>query len=188
MTPHGSLFRKYAIYFAALVSFALVASAGMELYFTYQENKAALLDVQHEKAVAAAARIEAYVQEIEHQLGWLRLPQVGAPSLEQRRVEYLKLLRQVPAVTDVVLLDRTGKELLRVSRLGMDVVASQTDLSKDPKFTEAKSGKTYLGPVYFRKETEPYMTIAVAGIGQETGVTVAEVNLKFIWDVITRIK
>jgi signal transduction histidine kinase len=188
MTPRRSLFRKYAIYFAALVSFALVASAAMGLYFTYQENKAALLDLQREKAVAAAARIEAYVQEIEHQLGWLRLPQVGTPSLEQRRVEYLKLLRQVPAVTDVVLLDRTGKELLRVSRLAMDVVASQADLSKDPKFTEAKSGKTYLGSVYFRKETEPYMTMAVAGIGEGTGVTVAEVNLKFIWDVITRIR
>jgi HAMP domain-containing protein len=42
--------------------------------------------------------------------------------------------------------------------------------------------------VYFRKETEPYMTIAIRS-GSETGpVTVAEVNLKFIWDVVSRIK
>ena len=32
------------------------------------------------------------------------------------------------------------------------------------------------------------MTIAIAGISEEAGITVAEVNLKFIWDVISRIK
>ena len=44
------------------------------------------------------------------------------------------------------------------------------------------------GPVYFRKESEPYMTMAVAQSGRNAGVTVAEVNLKLIWDVITAIK
>ena len=32
------------------------------------------------------------------------------------------------------------------------------------------------------------MTIAMAGISDEAGITIAEVNLKFIWDVISRIK
>jgi signal transduction histidine kinase len=42
--------------------------------------------------------------------------------------------------------------------------------------------------VYFRKGTEPYMTIAVRGRGASAPVTVAEVNLKFIWEVISRIR
>jgi signal transduction histidine kinase len=42
--------------------------------------------------------------------------------------------------------------------------------------------------VYFRKETEPYMSIAVRSGGDAGAVTAAEVNLKFIWDVVTRIK
>jgi signal transduction histidine kinase len=42
--------------------------------------------------------------------------------------------------------------------------------------------------VSFRKETEPYMSIAVRSGGEAGPVTVAEVNLKFIWDVVTRIK
>jgi signal transduction histidine kinase/HAMP domain-containing protein len=184
----GSLFRKYVVYFVVLVSAALIASGAVQLYFTYQENKAALLNLQREKAAAAASRIETYVQEIERQLGWMRLPQVGPQTPEQRRIEYLKLLRLVPAITDVMLLDATGREQLRVSRLGMDVTGGDTDLSNDPKFLETKGGKTYFSPVYFRKETEPYMTIAVAGMGDRAGITVAEVNLKFIWDVISRIK
>src|SRR5690606_20755499 len=85
-------------------------------------------------------------------------------------------------------LDAQGHEELRVSRLAMDVVGSGTDFSGDPKFIEAKAHKTWFSPVYFRKESEPYITIAIAGTGRDGGVTVAEVNLKFIWDVISRIK
>ena len=39
----------------------------------------------------------------------------------------------------------------------------------------------------FRKGTEPYMTIARPA-GGDGGVTVADVNLKFVWDVVSRIK
>jgi len=188
MTARKSLFGKYVFYFVVVVSTALVASAAVGLYFTYEESKAALLVLEREKAAAAASRIESYVQEIEHQLGWMRLPQIGGAGLEQRRIDSLKLLRQVPAITDLSYLDGTGLEQLKVSRLSMDVTGSKENFSRDPKFTAARSGETYFSPVYFRKETEPYMTIAVGGAGDRAGVTVAEVNLKFIWDVITRIK
>src|SRR5207249_10151530 len=80
-----------------------------------------------------------------------------------------------------------GREQLRVSRLAMDVVGSGTDASREPKFLEPKAGRIFHGPVYFRKESEPYMTIALGG-GRSAGVTVAEVNLKFIWDVVSKIK
>ncbi|MEA3059457.1 MAG: hypothetical protein QOE50_869, partial [Sphingomonadales bacterium] len=46
----------------------------------------------------------------------------------------------------------------------------------------------YYGPVYFRRESEPYMTLAMAGARRDAGVSVAEVNLKFIWDVVSQIK
>ena len=75
-----------------------------------------------------------------------------------------------------------------MSRLAMDVVASQTDYSKDPKFTEAVANKVYYGPVYFRRESEPYMTLSLAGTRRDAGVSVAEVNLKLIWEVVSQIK
>src|SRR5207244_8724320 len=37
-------------------------------------------------------------------------------------------------------------------------------------------------------ESEPYMTLAMARTGRNAGVTVAAVNLKLIWDVITGLK
>src|SRR5262249_22058127 len=60
--------------------------------------------------------------------------------------------------------------------------------SADPRFLEARAGRTYYGPVYFRNDSEPYMTIAVPEGGAEAGVTVAEVNLKFALDEVSRIK
>jgi signal transduction histidine kinase len=184
----GRLFRKYVVFFAVLVSGALVTSGALEIYFSYRENKEALVNLQREKAIAAAGRIEQFVKEIERQIGWTTHPQVvtGAAALEQRRVDFFRLQRQVQAITEVSLLDASGKEQLRVSRLRMDLASSQTDYSKDPKFTEARSGRTYFSPVYFRKESEPYMTVSM-GSGNGA-VTAADVNLKFIWDVVSQIK
>ncbi|MEO7150227.1 MAG: GAF domain-containing protein [Burkholderiaceae bacterium] len=71
----------------------------------------------------------------------------------------------------------------------MDTVGSGTDVSKEPQFSKivsAGAGATWYGPVYFRKGTEPYMTISRAAGGG--GVTAAEVNLKFVWEVVSRIR
>ncbi|HEY5290870.1 MAG TPA: cache domain-containing protein, partial [Burkholderiales bacterium] len=189
MTLRWRLFPKYATLIIALVGGMLVASGGISLYFSYRENQEHLVALQREKAEAAATRIEQYILDIEQQLGWTALPQVGAGGnpLDQRRFEYLKLLRQVPAITEVAWIDASGRERLKVSRLAMDVSGADIDLSQDPRFTEAKSGKTWYSPVYFRKETEPYMTISRPA-GSGGGVTIAEVNLKFVWEVVSRIK
>ena len=134
------------------------------------------------------AKISQFVKEIESQLGWTTQLPWSAGSIEQRRFDALRLLRQVPAITELAQLDASGKERLRVSRLAMDVVASGTDFSKEPKLTEAVARKVYYGPVCFRLESEPYMTLAIAGTRRDAGVSVAEVNLKLIWDVVSQIK
>jgi len=184
----GRLFRKYLLLILSLVSIALLVSGGTSVYFSYQENKSALASLQHEKALAAASRIEQYVHQIEQQLAYAALPQLGATDVELRRMEFLKLLRQVPDVTDIAQIDPEGREQLEVSRLGMDKVGSGRDRSQESAFRFAKRGQPWYGPVYFRKETEPYMTIALRTGGDKGPVTVADANLKFIWDVVSRIK
>src|ERR1700687_1320437 len=182
------LFAKYVALFVGVVSLALISNGIFEVFFYYRENKAALIRIQHEQAEAAAAKISQVVKEIESQLGWtVQLPW-SAGSIEQRRTDALRLLRQVPAITELAQVDSTGKERLRVSRLAMDVVDSGLDLSKDAKFTEAVAHKVYYGPVYFRRESEPYMTLSLAGTRKDAGVSIAEVNLKLIWDVVSQIK
>jgi signal transduction histidine kinase len=187
--PHrGQLFRKYFLLILGLVCGALLISGGIGLYFAYQETTVALAGLQREKAAGAAARIEQFVREIEQQVAAAALPQVGTEGLEQRRLEFLKLLRMVDRVTDIAQIDARGREQLSVSRLKMDEAGKDHDRSQEPAFKNARPGQTWFGPVYFRKETEPYMSIAVRSGGEAGAVTVAEVNLKFMWDVITRIR
>src|ERR1700720_2680119 len=182
------LFTKYVALFVAVVGVALLSNGIFEVFFYYREHKAALIRIQHEQAEAAAAKIGQFIKEIESQLGWTTQLPWSAGSIEQRRFDALRLLRQVPAITELAQVDSTGKERLRVSRLAMDVVASGVDLSNDPKFAEAVARKVYYGPVYFRRESEPYMTLSLAGTRKDAGVSIAEVNLKLIWDVVSQIK
>jgi signal transduction histidine kinase len=182
------LFRKYVALFVAVVCVALLTNGLFEIWFSYQENKQALTRIQREQAEAAAAKIGQFIKDIEGQIGWTTQLPWTASALEQRRFDALRLLRQVPAITELAQLDAKGHEQLRVSRLAMDAVGVGTDFSTDPKFTEAVAHKIYYGPVYFRRESEPYMTLAMAGARRDAGVSVAEVNLKFIWDVVSQIK
>ena len=187
--PRWRLFPKYATLIIALVAGVLVASGVINLYFSWRESQAHLVALQAEKAQGAATRIEQYVLDIEHQLGWTAFPRMdqSGDALEQRRIEYLKLLRQVPAITELAWVGPDGRERLRVSRLAMDAASTGADMALEPAFVAAKGGKPYFGPVQFRKGTEPYMAIARPA-GGEGGVTVADVNLKFVWDVVSRIK
>ena len=52
----GRLFRRYLLLILTLVTIALLASGAISVYFTYQETKSSLADLQHEKAVAAVAK------------------------------------------------------------------------------------------------------------------------------------
>jgi signal transduction histidine kinase len=182
------LFTKYVTLFVGVVGVALLSNGIFEVFFYYREHKAALIRIQHEQAEAAAAKIGQFIKEIESQLGWTTQLPWSAGSIEQRRFDALRLLRQVPAITEVAQVDSTGKERLRISRLDRDVVDSGLDLSQDPKFTEAVAHRVYYGPVYFRRESEPYMTLSLAGTRKDAGVSIAEVNLKLIWDVVSQIK
>jgi len=104
----GRLFRRYFLFILALVCGALVISGGIGLYFSYQENKVALASLQHEKALAAATRIEQFVLQIERQIADAALPQLSLESLEQRRIELIKLQQRAQEVTDVAYIDANG--------------------------------------------------------------------------------
>jgi hypothetical protein len=136
------------------------------------------------QAEAIAEKVDYFIKEVEGNVGWATGFLPAGSGLEQRRLDFLRLLRQAAAITEVSYLDGDGREQIKTSRLAMDTLAIGADLSKEPKFVEAKANKRYLSPVYFRKESEPYLTVAIAGTGRSVGVTVAEVNLKVIQDMV----
>jgi signal transduction histidine kinase/CheY-like chemotaxis protein len=203
----GKLFRKYLAVLLLLVGGLLTAASAVDLYFSYRENQRALVKVEREKALAAAETIERFIQEIEHHVRSTTRaiaddPSVAAPRrrdaayrdtlasalTEQRELDFLRLLRNVPAVTELRYIDVAGKEQIRVSRLALDAIGSRADFADSPAYKGARSGKAYFSPVYFRNESEPFMTMAVPADTSAFEVITAEVSLRAMWDVVSRIK
>ena len=149
--------------------------------------RALLLRIYRAQAEGAAARIGQFIKEIESQVGWTTQLPWSAGTIEQWRT----LLRQVPAITALAQLDSSGKEQLRVSRLSMDVVGSETDFSHDPKFTEAVAHKVYYGPVYFvRRELEHVAVpehVVVPERGELSGIGILVLKADGLIKVLTPI-
>ncbi|GJD53748.1 Adaptive-response sensory-kinase SasA [Methylobacterium crusticola] len=178
---------KLAVALVGLVTLVLLVNGVVNLWLNYDEAKRTAVRLQQEKAHAAAERVDAFIAEIENQIGWTTRAEWRRVPPEQQRYDFIRLLRQAPAITEASYLDAAGREQLKVSRLEPDVIGSGRDFSGDPRFVRAVADKVWLGPVTFRRGSEPYMTVAVAHAGKHPGVTVAEVNLKLIWDVVSAI-
>ena len=189
-SPKSRLFRKYTGIFVVLVTGALLLSGAVELFVGYQDRRDALAEIERERAVSAALAIERFIGEIVRQVeGAANNPQPdSAVGLERRRLYYLGFLKHVPAITDISYIDANGQEQLRLSRISVDIIGDQAESSEESRLPGANIEDVYFSPVYFRNESEPFMTIAVPERGPEPGVVVAEVNLKFIWDVMSQIQ
>src|SRR5436305_5675895 len=139
------------------------------------------------QADGIADNLTQFIKETQNQVGWITQLPTKADS-DQRRFDALRLLRAAPAIIELSQLDAQGKESIKVSRLAMDVVGSGTDYSQEPKFTQTLSKKIYYGPVYMRRESEPYMTLGMAGRRYDAGASVVELNLKPMWDIVQQTK
>jgi class 3 adenylate cyclase/HAMP domain-containing protein len=174
------LFAKYVISLVGLVVFVLAVNGAMESWISYRATKTTLIDAMSEKAEATARRIEQSISELERQISWVT--RASAVALEQHRADYAQLLNQVPAVSQLSLLSGNGSEQLRLTRTTI-LVGSGTDYSRDVRFTEtAARGVTY-APADFRG-SRPYMSIAVSHSGFNAGVTVADIDLRFLSDFL----
>ena len=189
MKRQGRLFRKYAIFFVIFVGAVLVINNAFQLYFVYRDARRGAASFQQEKAKAAAFKIERFVKGIEEQVRWTTLTPW---AYDQRRAEYAKLLRHVPAIREISQLDFKAQEQIRAFRPSPGEIETRADYSKEPKAADiqrkpsqgAPAILTHFGEVHIREDGEPYMTLAMVSSELLDGVAVAEVNLKGVWEVI----
>jgi hypothetical protein len=185
--PRRPLFQKYftALFIAVVVP--LLANGASEAWFGYRDQRHTLSQRLQAEARTAAGKIQAFLDDITDQLQWtVQLP--WREGMEERhRFDALRLLRQVPAVIEVTLVDGAGVERLHVSRVDPDVVNSGIDRNQDPAVSGARSARIWYGPVTLYEGSEPHITVAVAGAREINGITIAVINLKLIWDVISAI-
>jgi len=189
----GRLLRRTFVIAFILVSGGLLTSGALELLFRYREGVGEIWVLQREMAQGAAFKIQQFIQDIERTMRAATQTRelVGAGLTGAYRFELIKLLKVSAAITEVAAVNTRGREQLKVSRVRMILPEDLTDRSSEEAFVRARGGKSFFGPVYFLRESEPYMTIAVPieRLAEEVvGVLIAEVNLRYVWEVISRIK
>jgi class 3 adenylate cyclase/HAMP domain-containing protein len=174
------LFAKYVMALVGLVVFVLAVNGAMETWISYRATRKSLTDGLEEKAQAVAKRIEQSVSELERQISWVT--RASQNTIDKRRTDYVQLLNQVAAVKQLSQLDGDGYVVQRVSR--SSITASNADLSRDMRFTDAVARGVNYSPVYFTDD-KPSMSISVAHSGFRPGVTLAEVDLGFLADFLS---
>jgi adenylate cyclase len=185
--PRRPLFQKYfAVVFAAVVV-PLLASGASEAWFGYLDQRHTLSMRLRAEADAATARIQGFLDGIPSQLNWTVQTPWAEGVDERHRFDALLLMRQAPAIAEAILVDGKGVERVHVSRTDPDVEMSGVDHFADPAFTGARASHVWWGPVTLHRGSEPYMAVAVAGPRASAGVTIAQINLKLVWDVISAI-
>jgi len=193
-TGGGSrLLRRTFLIALILVSGGLITSGAIELFFRYRESVEGIGALQREMAQGVAFKIQQFVQDIEKTLrASTQTPDIISSGLtEDYRFQLIKLLRVAPAITMATAVDANGSEQLKVSRVQMVRPEDLEDRTSDKAFMQARKGASFFSPVYFVRHSEPYMRIAVPierFAGDVVGVLIAEVNLKYIREVISQIK
>jgi signal transduction histidine kinase len=186
--------RRYFLIFATLVGGSLVLSVLLEMGFRFQEIRQNLEVVHRQMAELAALQIRNYIEEVAQAVRLAAQPRnlIGGRITDDYVSELRSLLKNVPAIRDVVAVGLDGREQLRLSRIGPSLPDARAEHASDPDFAAAKSGQTYFGPVIFPADSfEPRIVIAVPiepFRGEVIGVLSAEVNVRYVWDVVQEIK
>src|SRR4051794_13389297 len=164
------LFAKYVIALVGLVVFVLAVNGAIEIWISYRGIKTSLTDGLSEKAEATAKRIQQSMSDLERQISWVT--RASSNKIEDRRADYVQLLRQVPHVSQLSLLSTHGREQLRVNRQTV-TEGSNADFARDLRFTETASrGTSYAVPSF--RDGEPVMSISLSHSDQQ--VTVADID------------
>lgn len=180
---------RYTATFGGLVVVLLVLGALMQAYFSWREASSALQQAQRLHAAHAAEAIASFVERTREALSTsaLKLDAAAAADgdeLLQHRVELATAMRHRPEIVELRWIGSDGSERLAMTRFGPALPGAR-DWRESPLIAAAMATReAVVGPVDYRKQTEPYAEIAAArGRG---GVLLAQVDLRPISETIAR--
>jgi signal transduction histidine kinase/ActR/RegA family two-component response regulator len=186
--PGLPLLWKYLVSLLAVVVVPLIGYTATQVWFSTTGHRDALRQLQRANVKSAAIQITQFVRDIERQLRWVTHLSWSEGTSDQIRLDAFRTLRQSPPITDLTVLDAQGRERLFVSRVSIDRIDAGTDWTGREAYERARANGVYYGPVRFVRDTEPSMTLAVFSGQGESGVVVAEVNLRDIHDIVASLR
>jgi signal transduction histidine kinase len=132
---NSRIWRKHAAVTTVLVCGAILAFGLSELVASYRSTREQIALAQQAKAREVAQVLEQALANVERHVGAVTALPWGVGgwlTRETRREEYGRLLRLVPAVESVALVDEGGIERLKVSRRTADFIDSPQAMPQAP--------------------------------------------------------
>ena len=187
------LIRSYFLVSFLLVGLAILASGLIEIYYHLSDIREQTSLLQQEIANSAAYKVETFIEEIEGSMRSVTLSrEIIAHGLSPDiDFQLHKLLKISAPVSEVFAADANGVIYKHVSRVRTIVLRDRQSISSTEAFETAIQGETFYGSVFFVNESEPYMTITIPierYAGEIIGVLQAQVNLRYIWDLVSSIR
>lgn len=188
MARRTGLLPKYAMSFMVLVGGAVMVAGLIDLGVGYRASYEAHASVQRAEVRAAAVRIATFLDGIRAQLQDVSgLPwSSGLMGLQERREEYQRLIKLVPAIAELRAVDARGIERLRASRQDLDEVEPRRRSGANELLVLARERGSHYSATYFQG-LEPYITLAVRDRDPEGPVTLAQLNLRAVGEVVGQI-
>jgi len=188
-----SLTTTLAIAFFVLSAAVLLISSGLQIGSNIQAQREIVSNKQHLIARDAGRRVSSFVQEkfsvLETAVG---LVDPVAVSREEQKQILDSLLGPQPAFRQLIVLNADDQEVAHGSRISLTAAKDLSDHINGDLLAQVKQRKRYISPVYIDPITsEPLVLIAVPAtnaLGDIQGALVAEVNLKFMWDLVEQLK
>lgn len=188
-----SLTTMLAIAFFSLSVVVLLISAGLQAVVNIQTQRAIISREQHLIAQDAAQTVRTFIDDkfevIGTTVGLIDL--VAAAPAEQKR--YLEsVIGLDPAFRQLILLNADGQEIATVSRMAAGVAQQLSPRGRNDIRMQILQGNRYISSITIDPTTsEPLIFIALparTALGDLQGILVAEVNLKFMWELVEQLK
>jgi PAS domain S-box-containing protein len=188
-----SLTVTLTVTFFTLSAVTLTAIGALTLYVDLTAQRRIIAEHQRFVAYEAAQTVGSFVQEkfsiLEKAVS---LSDLIVVDQETQEVVLERLLGKEPSFRQLVLFNDQGEELVRASRLSKLLSGQLIHYEKSELFSMVSQKEAYISPVYIDEITsEPMVVMAVAAtdiFGDFEGTLLAEVNLKFMWDLVEKIK
>jgi PAS domain S-box-containing protein len=188
-----SLTVTLATAFLALSAVVLFIVSSLNMYFNFQNQRKLISSQQNSTAQRAASTVKSFIQEKFTTLETaFNIGNLARTRHKEQKLVLEKLLGLEPAFRQLVLLGEQEQELVKVSRVSKIVSANLTERVGSELLSELSLGKRYISPIFIDEITsEPMVIIGVPVtdvFGDVEGLVMAEVNLKFMWDLVDSIK
>jgi methyl-accepting chemotaxis protein len=179
--------------FVILLAVVLVLFNAINLFNFYRNNREIIIDRQELMAKEPADTVRNFFREkLNLMVVTAGLDNLATAPGERQRAVLSSLLGQEPSFRQLVLLNRQGRETARISLYSALVAGVLTTENIGEAFSRAFAGEEYISPVFIDETSyEPMVIMAVPItdiLGDSLGVLAAEVNLKFMWNLIGALK